>query len=89
MRIIGVGVCGLNERYLEATLKEFKRLCDDVLIATNNADEKTIELIDKYKFNHYEDNREWGVYQPSLKTDLLTKAGELKPDYCKSVFSEG
>ena len=34
MRIVGQLVCGQGEadRYLEDTLKEFKRLCDDVVI---------------------------------------------------------
>jgi len=81
MRIIGIGVCGPNEKYLIKTLEEFKRLCDDVLIATNNADPKTISILDDYGFKHYEDNREWGKQQPSIKTDLLKKVGDLKPDW--------
>lgn len=75
-------VCGPNEKYLERSLQEFKRLCDDVLIATNNIDEKSIKTIEKYGFRHYEDNREWGKEQPSIKTDLLTRAGrETSPDW--------
>lgn len=81
MRIIGIGVIGPNEKYLERTLKEFKRLCDDVLLATNNADKATIKLIDDYGFNHYEDNRVWGIHQPSIKTDLLTRASAYNPDW--------
>jgi len=74
-------VCGPNEKYLERTLQEFKRLCDNVLIATNNADEATIKLIDDYGFNQYEDNRVWGIHQPSIKTDLLTRASAYNPDW--------
>lgn len=74
-------VLGPNEKYLNKSLNEFKRLCDDVLIATNNADEDTKKLIDSFGFSHYEDNREWGIYQPDIKTDLLKKAGELNPDW--------
>ena len=74
-------VCGPHEKYLEKSLGEFKRLCDDAIIATNNADENTIKTIERFGFVHYEDNREWGIYQPDIKTDLLTKAGELKPDW--------
>lgn len=83
MRIIGIGVCGEGEadRYMRATLDEFKRLCDDVLIATCNATEKEKALLDEYGFHHYEDNREWGKQQPNIKTDLLTKAGEFSPDW--------
>lgn len=74
-------VCGPNEKYLEDSLKEFKRLCDDAVVATNNADQKTKDLIKKYGFWQYEDNREWGIHQPSIKTDLLKKIGGLKPDW--------
>lgn len=88
MRIIGIAVVGPNEKYLEGTLKEFKRLCDDVIIATNNADEATIELINEYNFHHYEDNREWGVHQPDIKTGLLTRSGELGADWIIALDSD-
>jgi len=83
MRIIGIGVVGPGEadRYMRATLEEFKRLCDDVILATCNATQKEKDLIDEYGFHHYEDNREWGKEQPNIKTDLLTKAVELGPDW--------
>lgn len=81
MRIIGFMVCGPNEKYLERTLNEFKRLCDDAMIATNNADAETISLIEKFGFKHYEDNREWGKFQPDIKTNLLEKIGTLNPDW--------
>jgi len=83
IRIIGIGVCGGGEslRYMRKTLDEFKRLCDDVLIALCNATQAEKDLLDKYCFKYYEDNREWGVYQPDIKTDLLTKAGEMNPDW--------
>lgn len=74
-------VVGPNEKYLEKSLNEFKRLCDDALIVTNNADENTISLIDSFGYRHYEDGREWGISQPDIKTDLLTKAKKLKPDW--------
>jgi len=66
---------------MEATLKEFQRLCDEVIITTCNATQKEKDLIEKYGFHHYEDNREWGKEQPNIKTDLLTKAKELSPDW--------
>ena len=74
-------VCGGKEKFLTKPLDDFKRLCDDVLIATNNADKETIDIIESYGFKHYEDNREWGIHQPDIKTDLLKKIGELKPDW--------
>lgn len=82
MKIVGMCVCGAEaDRYLEQTLKEFKRLCDDTIIALNNADQKTKDLISEYGFWTYEDNREWGKYQPDIKTDLLRRAGKLNPDW--------
>lgn len=89
MRIIGIMVCGAEaDRYLEKSLKEFKRLCDDALIATNNADEKTKELIKTYGYRQYEDNREWGIHQPSIKTDLLGAVRELNPDWIIALDSD-
>ena len=81
-------VCGPHEKYLRKSLDEFKRLCDDAIIATNNADDDTKALIDEYGYHHYEDNREWGKYQPDIKTDLLTKAGELKPDWIIAIDAD-
>lgn len=75
-------------RYLEGSLKEFKRLCDDAVIATNNADQATIDLINKYGYWHYEDNREWGIYQPQIKTDLLKKVAKLNPDWIVAIDSD-
>jgi len=88
MRIIGIMVCGPHEKYLKRSLGEFKRLCDDAIIATNNADQETIETIESFGFQHYEDNREWGKYQPNIKTDLLTKAGELNPDWIIAIDAD-
>lgn len=83
MKIVGQLVCGPGEadRYLEETLKEFERLCDDVIVATCNATNKEIKLIEKYDFRHYEDNREWGRHQPSIKTGLLRKIIKLGADW--------
>lgn len=88
MRIVGICVCGPNEKYLERTLKEFKRLCDDVLIATNNIDEKSIKLIEEYGFGHYRDDREWGTSQPDIKSGLLSAAGKLNPDWIIALDSD-
>ncbi len=83
MKIVGIGVCGPGEadRYLNETLDEFKRLCDDVIIATCQSTQKERSLIAAHGFRQYEDDREWGKEQPNIKTDLLTKAGELSPDW--------
>ena len=83
MRIIGIMVCGAgeSERYLQASLEELKRLCDDVVVVGNNTDKKTEEMIRAFDFWFYRDDREWGLYQPDIKTDLLKKVGGLNPDW--------
>lgn len=84
MRIIGFSVIGKGEadRYLENTLREFKRLCDDALIVCNNTDPKTEALITQYGYEWYRDDRTWGENQDKIKTDLLKRLGETKnPDW--------
>lgn len=81
MRIVGMACVGPNEKYLKSTLDEFKRLCDDTIICTNNADEETKALIKSYGFWTYEDPREWGKEQPLIKTDLLARVAKLRPDW--------
>ncbi len=90
MRIVGFMVCGPGEadRYLEGTLKEFKRLCDDAIICGNNTDVKTEKLIKKYGYWFYRDNREWGYYQPAIKTDLLRRIGNLSPDWILALDAD-
>lgn len=88
MKIVGTMVCGPNEKYLEKSLQEFARLCDTAIIATNNADEITKKLIESFGFTHYEDDREWGIYQPDIKTDLLKRAGEFQPDWIVALDSD-
>lgn len=83
MKIVGQLVCGPGEadRYLRETLEEFKRLCDDVIVCFCNAGEKERELVRSYDFRSYEDNREWGKFQPYIKTDLLRRILLLEPDW--------
>ena len=91
MRIIGLMVVGSGEadRYLEASLKELKRLTDDAMIVCNNTDEKTEKLITQYGYEWYRDDRVWGIHQPSIKTDLLIKIGEkLKPDWIIAIDAD-
>lgn len=79
-----VGQCvvgpGEAERWLDLTLKDFARLCDDAVIVTCNAGEAEKKLIKSYGFWTYEDNREWGRHQPDIKTDLLRRIMGLHPD---------
>ncbi len=83
MRVIGYGVCGKEaDRYLENTLKEFKRLCDDTVIALNNATDKEKNLIESYGFKTVVDDREWGLHQHHIKQDLMNEVAKLRPDYC-------
>jgi hypothetical protein len=91
IRIIGFMVVGPNEadRYLENSLKEFKRLCDDALIVCNNTDKKTEDLITSYGYDWYRDDREWGKSQDLIKTDLLKRLGEEKnPDWIIAIDSD-
>lgn len=81
MKIVGIGVVGPHEKYIKKTLEEFKRLCDDVMLVTNNADEDTKSLIKSYGFHQYEDNRIWGIHQPDIKTALLEACSALQPDW--------
>lgn len=83
MKIVGQLVCGPGEadKYLRETLEEFKRLCDDVIVALCNAGEKEKALVREYDFRSYEDNREWGKFQPYIKTDLVRRIHMLEPDY--------
>lgn len=81
MRIIGFGVIGPNEKYLEETLREFKRLTDDTMLVLNGEDPRRDQMIKRFGFQYYYDNREWGKEQPRIKSDLLKKLGDLKPDW--------
>ena len=81
IKIVGQLVCGPNEKYLEETLQCFTKLCDDVVCATCNATQKEFNLLNKYDIRHYEDNREWGFKQYAIKTDLLKRILQLKPDW--------
>lgn len=83
MKIIGQLVVGAGEadRYLEQTLKEFQRLCDDAIAVRCNTGAKEKKLLDKYDIRSYEDNREWGKFQPDIKTNLLRRIKKLQADW--------
>ena len=82
-RIIGYLVCGPGEggRWLKQVLDQRKELVDDMIICGNNVDKKTEKIIKKFGFWFYKDNREWGLYQPDIKTTLLGKVAKLNPDW--------
>lgn len=89
-RVIGQMVVGAGEadRWLDLSLKEFARLCDDAVIVTCNATDKEKNLIKSYGFWTYEDNREWGRYQPDIKTDLLRRILRLHPSFILVLDSD-
>lgn len=87
-RVVGFMVCGPNEKYLENSLKEFDRLCDDAVIVLNNATEKEKALVKEHGFWWYEDDREWGINQPSIKTDLLKRVAGLNPDWILAIDAD-
>jgi len=66
---------------MEDTLKEFKRLCNDVIVCCCNAGIKEKALLRKYQIRYYDDDREWGLKQPYIKTDLLKRIISLSPDW--------
>ena len=74
-------VVGPGEERLRPVLEQRKELVDDMVICGNNTDEKTEQLIKKYGFWFYRDDREWGIYQPSIKQGLLERVGRLQPDW--------
>lgn len=90
VKIVGQMVCGPGEadRYLRDSLDELKRLCDDAVVVTCNATEKEIKLIQRYGFWTYQDNREWGRYQPDIKTELLGRIARLKPDWVLALDAD-
>lgn len=83
MKVVGLMVAGQGEaaRYLKKPLDQFKSLCDDVVIALNGEDIERDRLIKKYGFWSYRDDREWGKFQPTIKTELLSRVVKLKPDW--------
>lgn len=86
MKIVGFMVVGRGEadRWLSPVLEQRKQLVDDMVIVGNNTDEKTEKLIKKFGFWFYRDNREWGIYQPQIKQELLKRIGRLQPDWILS-----
>lgn len=82
-KIVGYGIVGPNEPYLAETLKEFARLCDDVILCFNNPTMAERDLVESFGFKHVEDVREWGVNQWRIKEDFVTKhVAMLRPDMC-------
>lgn len=81
MNIILMMVAGKEaHRYLKETLTKARELVDDGIVCLNNSDKETKEMVESFGFKTVEDNREWGRFQPFIKTDLLRKIGELNPD---------
>ena len=91
-KFVGQMVCGPGEanRYLEETLKEFERLCDDVIICLCGEGDFTKEemLLRKYQFRYYHDTREWGKLQYEIKTDLLKRIVQLNPTWVVPLDSD-
>lgn len=81
--IVGYGICGPNEPYLEDTLKEFVRLCDVTVICGNNITDAERRLLTQYGVEFVEDNREWGKLQWQIKEDFVTNVvSTFNPDLC-------
>src|SRR3990167_3138283 len=82
-KIVGMMVVGPGEadRWLEPVLEQRKELVDDMIIVGNNTDPKTEKLIKKFGYWYYRDDRECGIYQPDIKTELLARVAKLKPNW--------
>lgn len=78
MMIVGPGE---GKRWLKEVLTQRAGIVDDMIVCLNNADKLTKSIVKKSGFWQYEDDREWGIYQPKMKTDLLAKVAKLKPDW--------
>ncbi len=83
IKIVGMGVCGPGEgdRWLEEVLEQKSKLVDDMIIVGNNTDAKTERIIKEAGCWFYRDDREWGIYQPKIKSELLTRVARLRPDF--------
>ena len=82
-KVVGFMVVGAGEgaRWLPQVLEQRKELVDDMVIAMNNVDENTRDVIKKSGFWAYDDDREWGVDQWRIKNTLLERVAKLKPSF--------
>lgn len=78
MLVVGAGE---GDRWLSEVLEQRKQLVDELIICGNKTDKKTKEVIKRSGAWYYEDDREWGIHQPSIKDNLLERVGKLKPDW--------
>lgn len=90
LKVVGQLVCGPGEagRSLTKTLDEFERLCDDVIVCFCNATEDEKALVRSYDFRGYDDDREWGRFQPDIKTDLLRRIHKLGADWILALDAD-
>lgn len=79
--LIGFGVCGANEQYLDQTLDEFERLCDHTVIVGNSIDKESEAEILSRGFTLWKDDREWGTSQHLIKRDAVVRLSEFNPDW--------
>lgn len=80
-RVLGYGVCGPNERYLTATLDEFRRLCDEVVVCLCQADAATEATVRSYGFHVVRDDREWGTSQHLIKGEFVASLAAYSPEW--------
>ena len=76
-------VCGGGEalRWLPQVLEQRSKIVDDMVICLNNGTDAERKLINRFGYWVYSDDREWGIYQPQIKQDLLEKVARLRPDW--------
>jgi hypothetical protein len=89
MKIVALSIISKEaDRYLVEVLDKLKTLVDDAVICFNNSDDKTKNIVKSYGFKTIEDNREWGKFQPFIKTDTLREVGKLNPDIVLPVDAD-
>ena len=88
MRIVGFMVVGAGEgkRYLERSLSQLEKFCDEVLIVANNVDAHTANMFGGCHVRF--DDREWGVAQNKIKEDAMVDLGKLKPDWVIAIDAD-
>lgn len=80
-KILGYGICGPNEKYLEQTLDCFASLCDTVVILGNRIDGHSKDSIKSRGFTLVEDDREWGTNQHKIKEDFVKGLEKYNPEW--------
>ena len=90
-RIVGMMVVGTGDadRWLEQVFDRLDELCDDIVVACNAVDKKTIDMCNKRAHSYDYSNYEWGKKQWLIKQTLVSKdMPKYNPDWVICVDSD-